>query len=107
MAANATATKKTTKKNRTPLTYTLVAIQRDEAGKITGYVPVPQPKIEKMPARRDDFRRAVKDALTKGDESAVEHYNGKQLTVIGHPAPFCFNAKVEEEIVKKVVITES
>ncbi len=97
----------TTKKTRTPLTYTLVAIQRDESGTITGYVPVPQPTIAKETPRRDDYRRAVKKALEDGEDIAVNHWNGVELTIVGHPESFKFNAKVEEVTVRKVIINET
>lgn len=115
MSDTATTTEPTTtppatttgaKKTRAPLTYKLVAIEKTADGGVA-FTEVAQPKIEKDIPRRDDFRRAVKKALEGGDEAAVIAWNGKQLTVIGYPEPFTFDAKVEEEVVRKVVITES
>jgi hypothetical protein len=95
------------KPQRIPLNYALVALQKDESGNVVGFQTVPTPKMDKDNPRRDDYKRAVKAALEAGDQTAVEHYNGKQLTVIAFPEAFCYNAKVQEEVVRKVVITES
>ncbi len=37
----------------------------------------------------------------------MNHWNGVELTIVGHPESFKFNAKVEEVTVRKVIINET
>jgi hypothetical protein len=101
--STATATKK--KINRTPLNYLLVAIQKDAQGNVIGLTPVPQPELSDGKNSRADYKRAVRKALEDGKNA--DDYNGKQLTVIGFPEPFCLTAAVEVVEVRKVTVSES
>ena len=47
--------------------------------------------LYKFGGKLADYKRAVLKALKDGEHA--EHYNGKQLTVIGFPEPFCFKAE--------------
>jgi hypothetical protein len=105
MADTATATPTKKKINRTPLAYELIEVRVNENGLKT-YHPVPQPDLgDKKSPTRNDYKRAVRKSLEKGENA--EHYNGKQLTVISYPEPFCFNATIETVEVRKVKINES
>jgi len=107
-AAAATATKKKRTVNRTPQTMLLCSIERDEAGEIVGFKPVAQPTLAGATARRDDYKRAVRKALEEAPSpEVVAEYNGKQLVVVSFPPPFVFSATVEEQVVRKTVISES
>lgn len=101
----ATESKTKTRRSRAPMTYQLVAIQKNEQGEITSWNTVPQPEITKANPTRADYKRAVRKALEDGKHAQA--YNGKQLTVIGFPEPFCFKAQVETVEIRKVNITES
>lgn len=94
-----------TKRKTTPMTYLLCSVQKDAEGNITSLNVVPQPPLDKPTNSRTEIKRAVKKALEKGQHA--EHYNGRQLTIVGFPAPFCFKAEVETIEVRKVNITES
>jgi hypothetical protein len=105
LTATATTDAPKTKRSRTPMTYQLVAIQKNADGEIISWNAVPQPEISKANPTRADYKRAVRKALEDGKNAA--DYNGKQLTVIGFPEPFCFKAEVETVEIRKVNITES
>ena len=101
--ATATADKKTI--NRTPLTYRLVDLRTNDNGLET-YHAVPQPDLgDKKTKTRNDYKRAVRKALEAGENA--EHYNNKDLIVVGYAPAFRFNATVETVEVRKVKITEA
>lgn len=102
-----TTTKAKKKINRKPLNYLLCAVQRNDAGDISGFSVLPQPVFEKEgKPTRDDYKRAVRKGLEEGRDDS-EFFNNKELTVVGFPEPFRLNAEVEEVVVRKVKVSEA
>ena len=109
-AAPAAAAPKKKKRtvNRTPQIMLLCSIERDETGEIVSFKPVAQPTLAGDTARRDDYKRAVRKTLEEAPSpEVVADYNNKQLVVVSFPPPFVFSATVEEQVVRKTVISES
>lgn len=71
MTATATTNAPKTKRSRTPMTYQLVSIQKDEQGAIISWNAVPQPEIKKPNPTRADYKRAVRKALEDGKHADV------------------------------------
>ncbi len=94
--------------NRTPQQMVLCRVQRNDDGAITGFVPVVQPPLEgDGPHRRADYERAVKKALEEAtNENLLAAYNKTELVVVSFPPPFTFNVKVEEEVIRKTVVSK-
>lgn len=105
MTSEATTATPKRKVNRKPLNYMLCSIRKDADGVIIGFDVVPTPDTDKDKPTRDDYKRGVRKALEAGENA--EDYNGKQLTVVGFPDPFCLTAEVKEVTVRKVSISES
>lgn len=104
MTETATKTPKK-KRNRTPMNYLLCAVQKDADGNVVGLKPVKQPPLPKGSNTRDAFKRAVRKCLEEGVNA--DEYNGRQLTVVGFPEPFCFKAEVETVEIRKISISEA
>lgn len=96
-----------TARKRTPMDYDLVEVTFDEDGAPIKWERVSPPDGVKDRKRRDQYKRAVKAVLEDAqDGEAVSRYNDKHLTVISYPKPFIFSAKVKEETIRTVEITE-
>jgi len=100
----ATATKP--KRSRAPQTFQLCEVVRDESGEIVSHNRLPMPAGLKGTPRREDILRAVRKALSDGNEAAIKYYANKELSIPSFPAPVRFDCEVEEVTVRKVVIKE-
>lgn len=100
--------KKTKKKPRkTPKTQLLCAVEQDAQGNVLSLKPVQSQPDTGDYRSFQDYKRAVRRALEQGDDKvACDEYNGRRLTVVAFPPPFCFQAEIKEEVIRKTHVTE-